>query len=150
LNEGRSSDTEFGRRASPQVGSAAEMRTERQKGQGMAKRKIPNLIERRNLLAKNLDAKQAMALADAYLAEDRVVDALAFLTKAEASDRLEALAEQAIASGDAFLLKAALEAAKDDVHDRNRWVRLAEAAEAAGKSLYATVALHMANPVERS
>jgi hypothetical protein len=116
----------------------------------MAKRKIPNLIERRQLLAKNLDAKQAIGLADAYLAEDRIIDALAFLANAGATDRLEALAEQAIASGDAFLLKAALEAAHDDVHDRDRWVRLAAAAEAAGKSLYATVALHMANPVEQS
>ena len=41
--------------------------------------KIPNAMERRQLLDKSMDAKQAIAIADAYLELDRAVDALAFL-----------------------------------------------------------------------
>jgi hypothetical protein len=114
----------------------------------MAQSNIPDLMARRHLLEKELDAKQAIALADAYLSDDRAIEALAFLAKAGASDRLEALAEHAIEAGDAFLLKAVLEVAGDDLHGREHWIRLEAAAERAGKTLYASVASRMANPVE--
>ena len=109
---------------------------------------IPNPMERRHLLEKPMDAKQALALADAYLEEDRDVEALDFLLKAEATDRLEALAERAIEKGDGFLLKAVLEAQGADFHAPAKWDRLAKSAEDAGKTLYADLAQRMANPIQ--
>ena len=41
----------------------------------MASTTIPNPMDRRHLLEKRMDAKQAIALADAYLEEDRAVEA---------------------------------------------------------------------------
>ena len=131
----------------PEVAADPEGWASEHRGQGMAKSAIPDLMTRRHLLEKALDAKQATALADVYLAEDRAIEALAFLAKAGATDRLESLSEHAIETGDAFLLKAVLEAAGDELHDRDRWVRLEAAAEGAGKTLYAAVASRMANPI---
>ena len=106
----------------------------------MASSNIPDAMARRHLLEKSLDAKQAIALADAYLEEDRAVEAVDFLAKAEANDRLESLAQQAIEAGDAFLFKAILEAQGLEESSPENWQRLLEAAEAAGKTLYASLA----------
>jgi len=117
----------------------------------MATGKIPNPMERRHQLEKSMDAKQALAIADAYVEQDRAVDALAFLAKAksEAGDRFEEVAERAIEAGDAFLLKSVLEVQGTEHADPERWNRLAEAAEAAGKGLYATLARRLAEPAQQ-
>ena len=115
----------------------------------MAGSKIPDPMERRHLLEKSLDAKQALALADAYLESDRPVEALHFLAKAEASDRLESLADKAIEAGDAFLFKAVLDAQGGEEPAPERWERLGDAAEAAGKTLYASIARRAINSPER-
>ena len=72
----------------------------------MADSKIPNPLERRHLVEQDLPVEQALGLAEAYLAEDRADEAVAFLVKAGASDRLDALAGEAVESGDLFLLRA--------------------------------------------
>ena len=71
----------------------------------MAKDKLPDALSRRHLIEKELSAAQALKLAEAYLAEERVVEALVFLNKAGAEDRLRALAEQAKLDGDVFLMR---------------------------------------------
>ncbi|MEE3326095.1 MAG: hypothetical protein VX252_02035 [Myxococcota bacterium] len=93
------------------------------------------------------DERQSVALADAYLSEGRVQEALFFLAKAEASDRLQELADQATADGDAFLLKQIGDLLKQD-YDAAKWLSLAEAAEAGGKLLYAEVARRHARSIE--
>ena len=115
----------------------------------MATSKIPNPMERRHLLEKRMDAKQALALAESYLALGRSVDALAFLDKAEAKEQLGEMAEEAVAAGDAFLLKAVLDAQGLEHAPRDDWNRLADAAEEAGKGLYATLSRRMANPLQK-
>jgi hypothetical protein len=115
----------------------------------VAHNKIPDPMARRHLLEKSMDAKQALALADAYLAEDRPWEAIAFLVKAGDSERLEDIAKQAIEAGDAFLLKGVLEAQGAEVHDPELWIRLARAAEGAGKTLYGIRARRMADPLEK-
>ena len=61
----------------------------------MAATKLPNPLERRHLVERELDSSHACKLADAYLADGRSVEAVEFLSKGGARDRLEALAEQA-------------------------------------------------------
>ena len=113
----------------------------------MASTQIPSPMDRRHLLEKRMDADQAIALADAYLEADRAVEALDFFAKAGAMDRLEEVAEQAIEAGDAFLLKSVLDAQGVEHAAPERWERLGAAAERAGKTLYASVAHRMANPL---
>jgi hypothetical protein len=105
----------------------------------MAQSQIPDPMARRHLIEKDSDAAQSVAVAEAYLAEGRAAEALVFLVKAEASDQLTALADQAVAEGDAFLLKQHAEATGSEP-GRERWLALAAAAEAAGKELYAEMA----------
>jgi hypothetical protein len=71
----------------------------------MAKNLLPDALERRHLIEKDLAEAQALRLAEAYLAEDRVVESLVFLKKANADERLRALAGQAKLDGDAFLMR---------------------------------------------
>ena len=72
----------------------------------MAKAKIPDPLERRHLVEKELPPAQALAIAEAYLAEDRCIEAVDFLRIAGAGEQLAELRERAIADGDAFLLRA--------------------------------------------
>lgn len=102
----------------------------------MAKQTIPDPLKRRHLIEEDVGAKRALAIAEAYLADDRPSEAIIFLEQAEASDRLAELREQAITAGDVFLLKAS-SAALGAVIDAETWVRVAKAAEGAGKALYA-------------
>ena len=76
----------------------------------MAKSKIPDALERRHLIEKGLTEAQALRIAEAYLAEGRLVDAIDFLAKAGDRDRLGELRAEAVTSGDAFLLRAAARA----------------------------------------
>ena len=50
----------------------------------MARGKIPDPLTRRHWIQKEMDPAQALATAEAYLAEGRRMDALAFLAKAGA------------------------------------------------------------------
>ena len=72
----------------------------------MAKSKIPNPLERRHLIERALSADRARAIAEDYINADRVFEAIDFLEKADAQDRLAELRNGAIESGDAFLLRA--------------------------------------------
>jgi hypothetical protein len=98
----------------------------------VAKSKIPNPLARRHLLERELPPAQALRLAEAYLAEGRSLEAVEFLRKAEAKDRLAALRDESVAAGDSFLLRI-VATALGEAPDRELWRRLAEAADAAGK-----------------
>ena len=110
----------------------------------MADSKIPNPLERRHLVEQDLPVEQALGLAEAYLAEDRADEAVAFLVKAGASDRLDALAGEAVESGDLFLLRAIADG-RGTEPSAGEWRRLAESARALGKDAYAESADRQAN-----
>lgn len=102
----------------------------------MAKARIPNALDRRHVVERELGAAQALRIAEAYLEQGRTLEAVDFLRKAGAAERLAALRAEAIASGDAFLLRSVAGAAGEPVR-REEWSALAEAAEAAGKQRHA-------------
>ena len=105
----------------------------------MAKAQIPAPLVRRHLLEKALDPAEALGIAEAYLVEERTMEALAFLAAAEAWERLAEVREAVIASGDAFVLRsiAALEGSEPSPEE---WSRLEAAAKTAGKMVYADTA----------
>ena len=105
----------------------------------MAERKIPNPLERRHLLERELSPARALSLAEAYLEADRPLESVAFLALADADEKLAELVETATEAGDAFLLKSVADARGVEV-DSATWSRLAAAAEAAGKDIYAATA----------
>ncbi len=102
----------------------------------MAKTRIPNALQRRELIEHELDAGRARKLAEAYLEQDRVLEALAFLEKAGDQDRLRAIRDEAIRAGDVFLFREAAARCGEEP-DADSWRALAEAASAAGKESYA-------------
>jgi hypothetical protein len=102
-------------------------------------RGIPDPLRRRHLIEQTSDPAASLALAEAYLAEGRSPEAIAFLVKAGADDRLAALVEETIEAGDAFLLKQIADATGSDP-GTERWLTAAERAEAAGKHRYAEMA----------
>jgi hypothetical protein len=106
--------------------------------------KIPDPLKRRHLVEQALDAKQALAIADAYLTENRVVEALEFLSKAEAHDRLRELRQQALDSGDVFLVRDLSNRLGEELNAAD-WRAVAAAAEAAGKETYAIEARRLAD-----
>jgi len=97
-------------------------------------------MERRHLIEKDLDEARCTATAEAYLEAGRTSDAVVFFAKAEAHDRLRALAEEAVADGDAFLLGELARASSEVVADSETWRKLADVAEAVGKLRYAEMA----------
>jgi hypothetical protein len=103
------------------------------------KGKIPDPIERRHLVEKELPPAQARAIADAYLAEDRCLEAVDFLKLAAAADQLAALRQRAIDEGDAFLLRA-VAGAQEEPPSRDDWQKLEAAATASGRERYAVAA----------
>ena len=105
-------------------------------GEFVAQSKIPGPLERRHLIERELSADRALALAEAYLEQDRTAEAVDFLAKADATERLAELRRDAVAAGDAFLLRALAEA-MGDPPEREEWAALATAAAAAGKDQYA-------------
>jgi hypothetical protein len=109
----------------------------------VAKSKIPLSLERRHLLQREVAPPQALAIAEAYLADGRCVEAVDFQRLAEATDKLEALLEEATLAGDPFLVRT-VAGALDAAPDAARWRRVADAAEAAGKTLYAADARRQA------
>ncbi|MCG8589896.1 MAG: hypothetical protein MJE66_11460 [Proteobacteria bacterium] len=106
----------------------------------MARNRLPDAIKRRHLLERELTASDARQTADAYLEAGRAVEALPFLHMAGAEDELRRLVEEAIAAGDAFLLRSVATVAgwQPTVE---QWRALAQEAEAAGKERYAETAL---------
>jgi hypothetical protein len=109
----------------------------------MAKSKIPNPLARRHLLERELPPAQALRLAEAYLAEGRSLEAVDFLRKAGAKDRLASLREESVAAGDGFLLRM-VSNALGEPPGPELWGRLAEAADAAGKQRQAADARRQA------
>ena len=109
----------------------------------MAQSRIPNPLERRHLVERELPPAQALRIAEAYLEEGRSVEALEFLRKAGASERLGELRREAIETGDAFLLRG-VAAAGGEAPTREEWLALADAAAAAGKLRYADEARRQA------
>jgi hypothetical protein len=105
----------------------------------LARSKLPDPLSRRHLVERELPAAQSLALATSYLEEGRRVEAVDFLRKAGAADRLVALRAEAIADGDAFLLRRVAES-MGAPPTRDEWQALARAAESAGKEGYAAEA----------
>ena len=109
----------------------------------MAKAGIPDPLERRHLLERELQPAEALRTAQAYLAAERRVEALPFLHRAQAEDELNDQRRYAVAQGDAFLLRAlALITGRES--PREDWERLAENAADAGKERYAELARRVA------
>jgi len=106
-------------------------------------KKLPDPLSRRHLLERDLPAAQALATAEAYLAEGRSVDAIDFLAMADAPERLAELRAQAVEAGDLFLLRAVARAS-GTAPTRDEWAALAAAAEAAGNLAYAADARRQA------
>ena len=105
----------------------------------MARTKLPDPLSRRHLVEGELTAQQALEIAEAYLAEGRRIEAVDFLRKANAGDRLAALRAEAIGDGDAFLLRRVAECMAV-APTREEWRALAEGAERNGKDRYAAEA----------
>jgi hypothetical protein len=105
----------------------------------LAKSKIPDPLTRRHLIEGTLDSARAGTIAKAYLAEDRAQEAVAFLARAEDTETLERLWQQAVEEGDAFLLRE-VAAALGRAPDAATWEQLATAADGAGKDRYAAEA----------
>ena len=100
---------------------------------------IPDPLARRHELEKPLDPAKARAIGEAYLAEKRELEAVAFFKKAGANEALEKLCASAVERGDAFLLREA-SAALGREADRASWERLGSAAAMQGREKYATEA----------
>ena len=104
---------------------------------------IPNSLKRRDFIEQEMSDAESLAFADAYMEDGRIQEGIVFLSKANATDRLEALAEQAVGEGDAFLLKEVGQVLGRDFSS-DRWLKLAEAAEKAGKTIYSETARRQA------
>jgi hypothetical protein len=101
----------------------------------VARSKIPNPLERRHLVARELPEARAREIAEAYQAEGRTVEAADFMEKAGSTEALEKIREEAIAAGDVFEFRLAVRMLGATPR-REEWTRLADAAAAAGKLRY--------------
>ncbi len=109
----------------------------------MARTKLPDPLARRHLLEAALEPEKAKALADAYLALGREIEAIEFLAKAKAEEALVALEATAVERGDVFLLRrVAVALGREPGADR--WRALAEAASRAGREHDAESAVRLA------
>jgi hypothetical protein len=113
----------------------------------MARSELPDALARREWIEQALDAPRALRVAEAYLAAERTAEAVAFLRKAGATERLAALRDEAIRAGDAFLLKEVCRALGEEP-GADHWRRLRDAAAAAGKASYAAEAQRQADRLE--
>jgi hypothetical protein len=109
----------------------------------MARSPIPNPLERRHAIERDLAPARALSIGEAYLEQGREIEAIEFLRKGEAAERLAELRARAIERGDGFLLRAVARATSSPP-GRDEWKRLAEAARAAGKERYALDATRQA------
>ena len=113
----------------------------------MARSKIPDPLKRRHLVEGNQAPAQSLAVAESYLEAGRAVEAVEFLVKAEAAERLAELRREAVEAGDLFLLRA-VAVAQEEPPTAAEWSALASAAEAAGKERYAADARRQAERAE--
>ena len=113
----------------------------------MARSELPDALARREWMEQPLDPARALRVAEAYLADERAAEAVAFLAKAGATERLAALRDEAIRTGDAFLLKEVCRALGEEPL-ADHWRRLRDAAAAAGKASYAAEAQRQADRLE--
>jgi len=102
----------------------------------VAKSRIPDALERRHMVERELAPAQALRIAEDYLAEGREIEAVDFLRKAGAAEKLAELRREAIARGDAFLLRS-VAVASGSPPTRDEWQALSQAAASAGKQRYA-------------
>ncbi len=109
----------------------------------MAKLAIPDPLKRRHLIEQGAQPESALAVAEAYLAEGRELEAIAFLQRANAKDRLRQLKQNAIEAGDAFVLREASSALAEEPSSEE-WAAAARGAEALGKERYAVEARRQA------
>jgi hypothetical protein len=100
---------------------------------------IPDPLARRHELERELEPARASAIGEAYLAQKRELEAIAFLEKANAASELERLCRDAIERGDAFLLREACTALGREP-ELASWEALARAAELQGRERYAAEA----------
>lgn len=105
----------------------------------MAKPAIPDPLARRHELEKALEPARARAIGEGYLAQQRELEAIAFLEKAGAREALEGLCAAALERGDAFLLREACRALGREP-ERSEWEQLERAAAAQGRERYAAEA----------
>lgn len=105
----------------------------------MAKSVVPGALERRHLIVKDIGAEQALKIAEGYLEEDRLEEALVFLEKAGDREHLAELRAKAAAAGDGFLLRGAA-GAMGETPTRAEWSTVESAARAAGRDQYAAEA----------
>jgi hypothetical protein len=98
----------------------------------VAKIKLPDALSRRHLLEGTLDTEKALALGEAYLEEEREVEAVDFLARAGAEDALTALRDRAAERGDVFLVRVVSGALDVDLSSEF-WQEVAAAATAAGR-----------------
>jgi hypothetical protein len=113
----------------------------------MAKRAIPDPLVRRHLIERESAPEPSLRLAEAYLAEGRAWEAIAFLKKANAGERLAALRTEAIAAGDTFLVREITRALGDELPGA-AWREVAEAAGRGGKDRYAAQAVRLSERAE--
>jgi hypothetical protein len=113
----------------------------------MAKTAIPNPLVRRHLIERDAAPEPSLKIADAYLADGRVWEAIVFLQKAGARDRMTALRGEAIAAGDYFLVRELTRALGDELPAEG-WRATSQAAAAAGKDRYAASAHRLAERAE--
>ena len=102
----------------------------------MAKSRIPDALERRHMVEREMAPAQALRIAEEYLAEGRELEAVDFLRKAGAAEKLAELRREAVARGDAFLLRS-VAAASGSPPTKDEWQALAQAATATGRQRYA-------------
>jgi hypothetical protein len=105
----------------------------------MTQSKIPDPLERRHLIEKDLPAEQSLAIAEAYLADERRTEAVVFLGKAGAEQQLQELAEVAVEAGDVFLLTE-VSRARGREPEPATWERLEASARRVGKDQFAEAA----------
>ena len=109
----------------------------------MAKTQLPNALDRRHLVEREMAPAHALGFAEVYLAEGRTLEAVDFLRKAGAAEKLTELRREAIAAGDAFLFRS-VASATGEPPAREEWAVLADAAAASGRRFYAEQARRQA------
>ena len=108
----------------------------------MATTKLPDPLSRRYLLESELDPAKALAYAESYLEAGREIEAIEFLGRAAATERLEALEAAAVERGDVFLMKAVAAAVGREPAPET-WRALGEAAVRAGRERDAETAARL-------
>ncbi|MBW2426052.1 MAG: hypothetical protein JRG86_17535 [Deltaproteobacteria bacterium] len=109
----------------------------------MAPTKLPDPLSRRYLLEREVDPTKALAYAEAYLEAGRELEAIEFLARAGATERLEELQAAAVERGDVFLMKA-VSGAIGREPSAEIWRELREAAARAGRERDAETAARLA------